>query len=104
MQPTEILETMKTYFAGKQPAEVMDTFAAQSPRALLQESLDVVDFVVFLEEELGRDIEIKGRGGAILKKNLGELWVGGARLWGGECFAAVGLGQQGGRGTPAVGP
>ena len=73
MQPNEILETMKAYFAGKQPAEVMDSFSEQSPRALLQESLDVVDFVVYLEEELGREIDINQLGEAILNKNFGEL-------------------------------
>ena len=73
MQPTEILELMKAYFAGKQPAEVLDAFAEQSPKALLKESLDVVDFVVYLEEELGRDIDINALGEALLNKNFGDL-------------------------------
>lgn len=80
MQPTEILETMKAYFAGKQPVEVMDNFPQQSPRALLQESLDVVDFVVYLEEELGRDIDINQLGEALLNKNFGELSAEVARI------------------------
>lgn len=80
MQPTEILETMKTYFAGKQPAEVLATFAEQSPRALLEESLDVVDFVVYLEEELERDIDFNQLGDAIVNKNFGDLSVEVARL------------------------
>ena len=73
MNPTEILELMKAYFAGKQPAEVLDAFAEQSPKALLKESLDVVDFVVYLEEELGRDIDINALGEALLNKNFGDL-------------------------------
>lgn len=80
MQPTEILETMKAYFAGKQPAEVLANFPEQSPRALLQESLDVVDFVVYLEEELDREIDINQLGDAILNQNFGELATEVARL------------------------
>jgi acyl carrier protein len=80
MQPTEILETMKSYFAGKQPVEVLDTFAEQSPRALLAESLDVVDFVVYLEEELERDIDFNQLGDAIVNKNFGDLSVEVSRL------------------------
>lgn len=80
MQPTQILETMKAYFAEKQPAEVLATFSEQSPRALLKESLDVVDFVVYLEEELGREIDINQLGEAILKLNFGELSVEVSRI------------------------
>jgi len=80
MQPTEILETMKAYFAGKQPVEVLESFPQQSPKALLQESLDVVDFVVYLEEELGTEIDINQLGEAIVNKNFGELSVEVARL------------------------
>lgn len=80
MQPNDILETMKAYFAGKQPAEVLESFPSQSPKALLQESLDVVDFVVYLEEELGREIDINQLGEAIVNKNFGELSVEVSRL------------------------
>ena len=73
MDPTEVLEMMKAYFKGKQPAEVLDAFVEQSPRALLKESLDVVDFVVYLEEELGREIDINQLGSALLSKNFGDL-------------------------------
>ena len=73
MQPEEVLALMKGYFMGKQPPEVLETFGEQSPRALLQESLDVVDFVVYLEEELGRDININELGEALLNRNFREL-------------------------------
>jgi acyl carrier protein len=73
MEPNEVLELMKAYFREKQPPEVLQTFAEQSPRALLKESLDVVDFVVYLEEELGREIDINQLGQALLNKNFGDL-------------------------------
>jgi acyl carrier protein len=80
MQSTEILDVMKGYFAGKQPPEVMDVFAEQSPKTLLKESLDVVDFVVYLEEELGRDIDINELGEALLNRNFGDLSTEVARM------------------------
>lgn len=75
MQPDRVLEIMKGYFAGKQPPEVLAGFGEQSPRELLKESLDVVDFVVYLEEELEREINLQELGQAILNKNFGELSV-----------------------------
>jgi acyl carrier protein len=80
VQPEEVLALMKGYFAGKQPAAVLETFGEQSPRALLQESLDVVDFVVYLEEELGRDIDINQLGEALVNKNFGALSVEVSRI------------------------
>lgn len=75
LQPDHVLETMKRYFAGKQPPEVLAGFGAQSPRALLKESLDVVDFVVYLEEEFEREINLQELGEAILNKNFRDLSV-----------------------------
>ena len=68
-----ILEKMKTYFAGKLSEEELATFAEQAPRTILKESLDVVDFLVYLEDELGREIDINELGDPILNKNFGEL-------------------------------
>ena len=73
MTADEVLETMKAYFAGKQPAEVLAAFPEQTPRALLKESLDVVDFVVYLEEELDREIDLNALGEVLLNRNFGEL-------------------------------
>jgi hypothetical protein len=80
LEAEEILERMRAYFTGKQPEEALAGFAGQSPRALLRESLDVVDFIVYLEEELGRDIDINQLGEALLNKNFGDLSVEVARL------------------------
>ncbi len=80
MTPETVLSMMKSFFADKQPAEVMESFAEQRPRTLLTQSLDVVDFVVFLEEELGREIDIQQVGEAIVSKNFGELSVEVSRM------------------------
>jgi len=70
---TQVLNVMRAYFAGKQPSEVMDSFAQQSPRALLKESLDIVDFVVYLEEELGREIDMGQVGNALFAESFTDL-------------------------------
>ena len=78
MEADAILALMRSYFTQRQPplpAEELAGFPGQSPRALLKESLDVVDFIVYLEEELGRDIDVKQLGEALLYKNFGELAV-----------------------------
>jgi acyl carrier protein len=80
VEPEAILGRMKAYFEGKQPPEVLDTFAEQSPRALLKESLDVVDFVVYLEEELGREIDMNELSQSLLNENFGELAVEVSRM------------------------
>jgi acyl carrier protein len=73
MDPQLILDKMKTYFAGKLSEEELAAFAEQAPRNILKESLDVVDFLVYLEDELGREIDINELGDPILNKNFGEL-------------------------------
>jgi acyl carrier protein len=82
MQPDEILQIMKAHFAGQQPPEVLEHFAEQSPRALLKESLDVVDFVVYLEEQLDREIDLNKVGAALQSHNFGELAAEVSRLLG----------------------
>jgi len=68
-----IVDRMRAFFEGKQPPEVLAGFSELTPRALLKESLDVVDFVVYLEEELERDIDLSRLGEAIVSKTFGEL-------------------------------
>ena len=76
MEAVAILGLMKSYFVQRQPplsAELLEQFPTQSPRELLKESLDVVDFLVYLEEELDRDIDVNQLGEALLYKNFGDL-------------------------------
>jgi len=83
MEPQPILEMMRRFFAEKDPPvppHVMESFPEQSPSALLKESLDVVDFIVYLEEELGRPIDVSQLGGAMMDSNFGELSVEVSRM------------------------
>lgn len=75
MESTEILAMMKKYFDGKQPPEVMENFGDQSPRALLKESLDVVEFIVQLEEELDKEIDINELSETLLNSTFRELSI-----------------------------
>ena len=75
MDSDAVLEQMRAYFEGKQPADVLASFSRQSPKALLTESLDVVDFILHLEETLGCEIDINILGEALVNKNFGELSV-----------------------------
>lgn len=71
---------MKEYFVGKQPASVLENFGARSPRELLTASLDVVEFVVYLEEKLDREIDINALGDTLINSNFQELSEHVARL------------------------
>lgn len=74
MEPSALLELMKGYFVEKKyPEAVIENFPALHPRELLKESLDVVEFLVYLEEELGREIDTNDLGEALQNKNFGEL-------------------------------
>jgi acyl carrier protein len=69
----QILTVMRSYFAEKVPAETLADFPRLSPSDLLKESLDVVDFVLYLEEELGREIDITRVGPALVNLDFGKL-------------------------------
>lgn len=76
MEPTALLEVMKGYFVQRKfPAAALENFAGKQPRELLKESLDVVEFVVHLEEELGREIDTNELGEALLSKDFGNLAI-----------------------------
>ena len=73
MDADQLLETMRKFFAEKHTPQELENFAELTPQSLLKESLDVVDFVVYLEEELGVDIDMNALGEALINKNFGEL-------------------------------
>jgi acyl carrier protein len=73
MDRDAVLDKMRSYFERKQPPDVLATFATQSPRALLPDSLDVVDFILYVEEATGVEIDINEVGEALMNKNFGEL-------------------------------
>jgi hypothetical protein len=73
MDSAAVLEVMRAFFKDRVPAPAPGDFGAQAPRALLKESLDVVDFIVYLEEELGCPIDTRELGEALMNRNFGEL-------------------------------
>jgi acyl carrier protein len=73
MDRDAVLERMRAYFERKQPPEVLATFGTQSPKALLPDSLDVVDFILYLEEATGCEIDVNEVGESLMNKNFDEL-------------------------------
>ena len=73
MDRDAVLEKMRAYFERKQPPDVLATFGSQSPKALLPDSLDVVDFILYIEEATGCEIDINEVGESLMSKNFGEL-------------------------------
>ena len=75
MESAAVLEVMKAFFKDKPTVVPLDDFGSLSPRALLKESLDVIDFIVYLEEELGCEIDTGQIGEALMSKSFAELAV-----------------------------
>jgi hypothetical protein len=72
MNEQAILEIMRSYFPGE-PAGDPGTFGEKFPRSMMKESLDVVNFLVFLEDKTGCHIDITEVGPAMLDKNFNQL-------------------------------
>jgi acyl carrier protein len=73
MDRDAVLDKMRAYFERKQPPDVLATFGTQAPKALLPDSLDVVDFILYIEEATGCEIDINEVGESLMNKNFGEL-------------------------------
>ncbi|MBM3947036.1 MAG: hypothetical protein FJ315_06525 [SAR202 cluster bacterium] len=75
MTAEQVLEVMRAYFeeAGTPPGVNLANFGALSPRLLLTESLDVVTFLVYLEEELEREFPLQEMGEASLNQTFAEM-------------------------------
>jgi hypothetical protein len=73
MEKQSVLEIMRAYFAGKQPDSALESFGQKFPRAFLAESMEVVDFIIYLEDKTGFHIDITEVGPAMLDKNFDEL-------------------------------
>lgn len=73
MDTPQLMDLMRAYFAGRQPEEVLASLETRYPEDLLKESLEVVEFAVYLEEELGTEVDINGLGQALAGKTFGEL-------------------------------
>ena len=73
MERETVLDKMRAYFERKQSPEVLATFGTQLPKTLLPDSLDVVDFILYVEEATGCEIDINEVGESLMNKNFGEL-------------------------------
>jgi len=73
MSPERLLESMRGYFKGKMSAEALANLENESPRTYLKESLEVVDFIVHIEDEIGQEIDITEVGKELLSATFGQL-------------------------------
>lgn len=75
MEQETIFKVMEKYFTQKKPESVKAPLREQPVTSLLQDSLDLVDFLIFLEEELKLEGEIDMHrfGPSVMNKNFGEL-------------------------------
>lgn len=58
MEGQHVLELMRAFFQDRMSPEQLAGFADIPARSVLTQSLDVVDFVVYLEDELKREIDL----------------------------------------------
>lgn len=75
MDQAVVMEKMQAYFAKSQPAEVVNTLGDQVVTRLLQDSLDVVEFLVYLEEELqlASEIDLNALGAQVVNRTFAEI-------------------------------
>ena len=75
MEQEAIFKLMEKYFADKKPESANSALRELPVISLLQDSLDLVDFLIFLEEELKLEGEIDMHqfGPSVMNKNFGEL-------------------------------
>lgn len=73
MNEQAILELMRAYFPPEQTAGDLESFAEKFPRSLIKESLDVVNFLIYIEDNTGCHIDITEVGTAMLDHNFRQL-------------------------------
>jgi acyl carrier protein len=73
MDEATVLSRMKAHFEHNCPPEVLERFAATPVTELLTESIDVIEFIVYLEDELGSRIDANQVGPALANMTFGEL-------------------------------
>lgn len=71
-QPT-VLSRMKAHFDGQAPADQLARFADVKAMEMFEESIDVVNFLFYLEDELGPKIDASRIGPAMANMTFGEL-------------------------------
>jgi acyl carrier protein len=82
VQPEKVLDIMKAYLADDQPNKPLDDFPQRLPSEFLEDSVDVLTFVLHLEEELDVDIPLAKVGPSLSQTTFQELAVELCRLSG----------------------
>lgn len=75
VQPEKVLDIMKAYLAGDQPDKPLDNFPSRLPSEFLEDSVDILTFVMHLEEKLGLDIPLAKVGPALSQMTFQELAI-----------------------------
>jgi acyl carrier protein len=70
---TAVLDAMAEFFAENFPNVPRDNIEAMKASDVIQQSLDLVEFVLHLEEKLGLEININTLGEKLITKTFGEL-------------------------------
>jgi acyl carrier protein len=68
-----VLEAMVEFFAENFPNVPRDNIEGMKASDVIQQSLDLVEFVLHLEEKLGLEININTLGEKLITKTFGEL-------------------------------
>ena len=68
-----VLEAIAEFFAENFPNVPRDRIEGMKASDVIQQSLDLVEFVLHLEEKLGLEININTLGEKLITKTFGEL-------------------------------
>ena len=68
-----VLEAMAEFFAENFPNIPRDNMEGMKASDVIQQSLDLVEFVLHLEEKLGIEININTLGEKLITRTFGEL-------------------------------
>jgi acyl carrier protein len=68
-----VLEAIAEFFAENFPSVPRENIESMKASDVIQQSLDLVEFVLHLEEKLGLEININTLGEQLITKTIGEL-------------------------------
>jgi acyl carrier protein len=88
MDQATVLQRMKAYFEGTAPRETLDRFEDVKAMELFEESIDVLNFLFYLEDEFGPKIDATQVGPAMATRTFAELSAELTRLLNDEPRAA----------------
>jgi acyl carrier protein len=68
-----ILQAMREFVAEELPDRMPENFESATANEVIRQSLELVEFILFLEEKLGVEVNINQIGDSLITKNFGEL-------------------------------